>query len=50
MKLIEVTTPAHQKEFIEMAVQLYKNEKNWIQPLDVDIEGGMLLAKFRTSI
>ena len=27
MKLIEVTTPAHQKEFIEMAVRLYKNEK-----------------------
>lgn len=39
MKLIEVTTPAHQKEFIEMAVRLYKNEKNWIRPLDADIEG-----------
>ena len=39
MKLIEVTTPAHQKEFIEMAVRLYKNEKNWIRPLDPDIEG-----------
>ncbi|MEB2776865.1 hypothetical protein SYJ56_16175 [Algoriphagus sp. D3-2-R+10] len=39
MKLIEVVTPAHQKEFIEMAVRLYKNEKNWIRPLDADIEG-----------
>lgn len=39
MKLIEVTTPAHQKEFIEMAVRLYKTEKNWIRPLDADIEG-----------
>jgi len=39
MKLIEVTTPAHQREFIEMAVSLYKNEKNWIRPLDADIEG-----------
>lgn len=39
MKLIEVTTPAHQTEFIEMAVRLYKNEKNWIRPLDADIEG-----------
>lgn len=39
MKLIEVSTPAHQKEFIEMAVRLYKNEKNWIRPLDADIEG-----------
>lgn len=39
MKLIEVTTPAHQREFIEMAVRLYKNETNWIRPLDADIEG-----------
>jgi hypothetical protein len=39
MKLIEVTTPAHQKEFIEMAVRLYKSEKNWIRPIDADIEG-----------
>jgi hypothetical protein len=39
MKLIEVATPTHQKEFIEMAVQLYKNEKNWIRPIDKDIEG-----------
>jgi hypothetical protein len=39
MKLIEVTIPAHQKEFIKMAVSLYKNEKNWIRPLDADIEG-----------
>ncbi|MEY3565350.1 MAG: hypothetical protein RJA23_1520, partial [Bacteroidota bacterium] len=39
MKLIEVTTPAHQLEFIEMAVQLYRNEKNWIRPIDQDIEG-----------
>ncbi|REG82813.1 hypothetical protein [Algoriphagus antarcticus] len=39
MKLIEVSTPAHQKEFIEMAVRFYKNEKNWIRPLDADIEG-----------
>lgn len=39
MKLIEVTTPAHQKEFIEMAVRLYQNEKNWIRPLDKDIDG-----------
>jgi len=39
MKLIEVSMPAHQKAFIEMAVRLYKNEKNWIRPLDADIEG-----------
>ena len=38
MYLQEVTTPAHQKEFFQMAVRLYKNEKNWIRPLDKDIE------------
>jgi len=39
MKLIEVSTPAQEKEFIEMALRLYRNEKNWIRPLDADIEG-----------
>jgi len=39
MKLVEVSTPVQQTEFIEMAVRLYKNEKNWIRPLDKDIEG-----------
>jgi len=39
MKLVEVSTPAQQTEFIELAVRLYQNEKNWIRPLDKDIEG-----------
>ena len=39
MRLIEVSTPAHRKEFIQMAVNLYKEEENWIRPLDKDIEG-----------
>ncbi|MBS9523745.1 hypothetical protein KI659_06900 [Litoribacter alkaliphilus] len=38
MNLKEANSPALQKEFIEMAVRLYKNEKNWIRPLDKDIE------------
>ncbi|MBD8488276.1 hypothetical protein IFO69_05915 [Echinicola sp. CAU 1574] len=38
MKLLEVTNPALAKEFLDMAVRLYKNEKNWIQPIDTDIE------------
>ncbi|HLU88621.1 MAG TPA: hypothetical protein VKZ51_02240 [Cyclobacteriaceae bacterium] len=38
MKLTEVTGADHKKEFFEMAVRLYKNEKNWIRPLDKDIE------------
>jgi len=39
MNLFEVNTLALQIEFIEMAVRLYQNEKNWIRPLDKDIEG-----------
>lgn len=39
MKILEVTSPAEQKEFIQMAVRLYKDEPNWIRPLDKDIEG-----------
>lgn len=39
MKLVEVIDLAQRKEFLEMAVRLYKNEKNWIRPLDKDIEG-----------
>ncbi|MGY6743344.1 MAG: hypothetical protein ACXIUQ_11455 [Cecembia sp.] len=39
MKIMEVTSPVHEKEFLEMAVRLYKNEKNWIRPLDKDIQG-----------
>lgn len=39
MKILEVTTPAQAKEFLEMAARLYKSEQNWIRPLDKDIEG-----------
>jgi hypothetical protein len=39
MKLIEVTTEAQRKEFLNMAVRLYRGEKNWIRPLDADING-----------
>ncbi|MCC5939798.1 MAG: hypothetical protein JJU34_21125 [Lunatimonas sp.] len=39
MKLIEVTTAAHRREFLQMAVRLYQKEPNWIRPLDKDIEG-----------
>lgn len=39
MKIVEVSNPGQQKEFLEMAVRLYKHEKNWIRPLDKDIEG-----------
>lgn len=39
MTIVEVTTPLQEREFLEMAVRLYKNEKNWIRPLDKDIHG-----------
>lgn len=38
MKTIEVTTPDHIKEFLNLPVRLYRHEPNWIRPLDKDIE------------
>jgi hypothetical protein len=38
MKIIDVTTPEQIREFLLFPVTLYKNEKNWIRPLDKDIE------------
>jgi hypothetical protein len=38
MKLIEVSSKRDLKKFIQFPVQLYKSEKNWIRPLDKEIE------------
>lgn len=38
MKVIEVTSKAEQVEFVRFPIQLYKNEKNWIRPIDKDVE------------
>jgi GNAT superfamily N-acetyltransferase len=38
MQLTEVSTAAHRKEFLLLPVHLYKDDKNWIRPLDNDIE------------
>ncbi|MGI8893936.1 MAG: hypothetical protein ACR2GN_10840 [Bacteroidia bacterium] len=38
MQLIEVNTPALARDFILMPLELYKNDPNWIRPLDQDIE------------
>jgi hypothetical protein len=38
MQLLEVTTPAHRQEFLQLPVRLYKHDKTWIRPLDKDIE------------
>ncbi|MFD2515721.1 hypothetical protein ACFSRY_17745 [Pontibacter locisalis] len=37
MQLIEVTTPELAQEFIMVQVKLYKKDKNYIRPLDKDI-------------
>jgi GNAT superfamily N-acetyltransferase len=38
MHISEVHTSADIREFLELPRRLYKNEKNWISPLDRDIE------------
>lgn len=38
MKIIEVTTQAHIRAFLDFPVSLYKNHPGWIRPLDSDIE------------
>ncbi len=37
MKLIAVSNAQHERQFIALPVALYKNEPNWIRPLDKDI-------------
>ncbi|UXP33898.1 hypothetical protein N6H18_08065 [Reichenbachiella agarivorans] len=37
MKLIEVISAAQKKEFVQMPVRLYRDEKHWIRPLDKDV-------------
>lgn len=39
MKVLEVTSSADKREFLDMAVRLYQHEKEWIRPIDADIEG-----------
>jgi hypothetical protein len=38
MKIQEVITKQQVQEFLKLPVKLYKNEPQWIQPLDKDIE------------
>ncbi len=38
MKLVEVTSKEHIREFLNLPVRLYRNEPHWIRPLDKDIE------------
>jgi len=38
MKVIEVSRPEHEKEFLQLSHELYKNDPNWIAPLRQDIQ------------
>lgn len=38
MKIVEVVSSAERKEFLMLPVKLFKNDKNYIRPLDKDIE------------
>lgn len=37
MQMYEVRTEADKRQFLEMAADIYKNDPNWIRPLDKDI-------------
>jgi len=37
-QIIEVADDKTRKEFLELPVKLYKNEANWVRPLDFEIE------------
>lgn len=47
MKLIEVNqnNPQAIKEFLKLPLKIYKNDKNWIRPLDNDVESVFDKAK-----
>lgn len=38
MQMHEVTTASDKREFLDMTLSIYKNDANWIRPLDKDVE------------
>ncbi len=38
MEITEVLTERHKKEFLQLPVTLYRDDKNWVRPLDKDVE------------
>lgn len=38
MQMLEVKTDADKRAFLEVPVEIYKNDPNWIRPLDKDVE------------
>lgn len=45
MKVTIVTNLKDEKEFIEVPLKIYQNDKNWIRPLDKDIKSVFNLKK-----
>jgi hypothetical protein len=48
MKIVEVKSKDHIREFLKLPVRLYKNEPKWIRPLDKDIESVFDTEKNKT--
>ncbi len=48
MKLIEVITEEHKRDFINLPQKLYKDNPYWIQPLQKDVDGVFNKAKNKT--
>lgn len=38
MQIIEVNNPKTEKQFLEVPLSIYQNDKNWVRPLDQDIK------------
>ena len=38
MEIIEVVSSKHKRDFLELPKRIYKNDFNWIQALDKDVE------------
>ena len=38
MKVIEVNNKKLEKEFIDVGLYIYKDDKYWVRPLDIDIQ------------
>ena len=50
MELIEVQSKQDQRLFIEMVVDLYKDQHFWIRPLDKDIEAVFDVKQNKTPL
>ena len=38
MQMHEVITPKDSRDFLDLPLEIYKGDKNWIQPLEKDVE------------